>query len=85
MNSDLGKASSFSLALRKKGGKYHIDGLRLRRSSPFFHSAPRHKLIDNSASGRAFGITHISGVGQAIKGLDEAGSDDKKLCKTKIY
>ena len=32
---------------------------------------------------KAFGITHISGVAQAVKSLDNAGKDDKKLCKTK--
>jgi len=33
--------------------------------------------------GKAFGMTHISGVAQAVKSLDKAGRDDKNLCKTK--
>jgi len=32
---------------------------------------------------KAFGMTHISGVAQAVKSLDKAGRDDKNLCKTK--
>ena len=33
---------------QRKGVKYHIDGLRLRRSPPAFHFAPCHKLINNA-------------------------------------
>ena len=32
---------------------------------------------------QAFGMTHISGVAQAIKNLNMAADDDKKLSKTK--
>jgi len=32
---------------------------------------------------KAFGMTHISGVVQAVISLDKAGRDDKNLCKTK--